>query len=325
MVAAIMPGAREPERRQRHRQGGDGDGIGQLHLAPLSGPSMRQDVEDHRIEDVSPHRRDRRRRRARRRFLHHAGHRNAAVDRQPADPECPVLRRVFGRDRLSRNHVALPVLTGHLGQRVRPHDDVIWQDHSDRTGQHHVPAAQDGMPKTQRPILIDIDDLSALFLRGGAFRVQVSGPCNLSQVATDRGFREAYQRDDPLGPRAVPPMKGHVAFPLAIDEVAGRLGVSRRQLERIFLRNAGDPPAAHYLGLRLEAARDHLFYTSMPVGKIAEATGFLSAAHFCRAFRARYGDTPTVFRRNFESAQRQRFRPTGPRLVRRAGDPAPVR
>jgi AraC family carnitine catabolism transcriptional activator len=124
--------------------------------------------------------------------------------------------------------------------------------------------------------------------------------------------------------RAVSLMKGHVAFPLAIEEVAGRLRVSRRQLERIFLRNAGDPPAAHYLGLRLEAARDHLFYTSMPVGRIAEATGFLSAAHFCRAFRARYGDTPSVFRRNFESAQRQRFRPTGPHLVRRAGDPTPV-
>lgn len=121
--------------------------------------------------------------------------------------------------------------------------------------------------------------------------------------------------------RAVSLMKAHVAFPMAIDEVAGRVGVSRRQLERIFHRNAGDPPAAHYLTLRLEAARDHLFYSSMPVGKIAEATGFLSSAHFCRAFRTRYGDTPTVFRHNFESAQRQRFRPTGPRLVRRAGNP----
>lgn len=119
--------------------------------------------------------------------------------------------------------------------------------------------------------------------------------------------------------RAVSLMKANVAFPLGIDDVADRLTVSRRQLERVFLRNAGDAPAAHYLTLRLEAARDHLFYSSMPVGRIAEATGFLSSAHFCRAFRKRYGDTPTVFRRNFESAQRQRFHPTGPRLIRRDG------
>lgn len=125
--------------------------------------------------------------------------------------------------------------------------------------------------------------------------------------------------------RAVSLMKANVPFPLAIEEVAQRLGVSRRQLERIFLRNGGGPPAAHYLALRLEAARDHLFYSSMPVGRIAEATGFLSSAHFCRAFRSRYGDTPTAFRRSFEAAQRHRFRPTGPRLLGGAAGPGAAR
>jgi AraC family carnitine catabolism transcriptional activator len=115
--------------------------------------------------------------------------------------------------------------------------------------------------------------------------------------------------------RAVSLMSETIAFPLKIDELSGQLSVSRRQFERLFARHAGKTPARFYLDMRLEAARDHLFYSAQQIGQIADVTGFQSNAHFTRAFRARYGATPTAYRHAFESEQRIQLRPIGPNLT----------
>jgi transcriptional regulator GlxA family with amidase domain len=110
-------------------------------------------------------------------------------------------------------------------------------------------------------------------------------------------------------------MKDNIAFPLKIDDICTRLSVSRRRLERLFARETGTSPSDHYTQVRLEAARDQLFYSGNSIAHIAEACGFLSNAHFCRAFRKRYGMPPTMYRRRFETAERDKFHPTGPRLT----------
>jgi len=130
--------------------------------------------------------------------------------------------------------------------------------------------------------------------------------------------------DQTLFRRAVRLMSDTIAFPLSIGELSGNLAVSRRQFERLFVRHSGKTPAAFYLDLRLEAARDHLFYSAHSVSHIAEVCGFQSNAHFCRAFRARFGDSATAYRRKFESGERMKFHPAGLRLT--AGEralPAP--
>lgn len=114
--------------------------------------------------------------------------------------------------------------------------------------------------------------------------------------------------------RAVRRMAESIAFPLSIDELSQDLGVSRRQFERLFARHAGKTPAAFYLDLRLETARDHLFYSSDSISHIAEACGFQSVAHFCRAFRAHFASSATAYRKRFESGQRVKFHPAGLRL-----------
>jgi AraC family carnitine catabolism transcriptional activator len=115
--------------------------------------------------------------------------------------------------------------------------------------------------------------------------------------------------------RAVALMADTIAFPLSVDALSNRLGMSRRQFERLFKLHSGKTPAAFYLEMRVEAARDHLFYSAHSISHIAEVTGFQSHAHFCRAFKAHFQDAPTAVRRRFESQQRMRFHPAGSRLT----------
>ena len=96
------------------------------------------------------------------------------------------------------------------------------------------------------------------------------------------------------------------------------------RLERLFIKETGWSPSEYYISLRLEAARDQLFYSENSIAHIAEACGFLSNAHFCRAFRKHYGAPPTAVRRRFESAERGKFHPAGPRLTTRLTSSPPT-
>ena len=154
------------------------------------------------------------------------------------------------------------------------------------------------------------------------------GP-RLAQVVTDAFIHgqprpaEMPQRDDARqGPdeytiyhRAMRLMTEHVQYRLPLDEICSTLQISRRRLERSFLKHAGCSPAAAYLDVRLQVAREQLFYSSNPVIHVAEVTGFQSNAHFCRAFRKKYGAPPTVVRRMFQGEERSRFYPRDVRLI----------
>ncbi|MDX8479909.1 GlxA family transcriptional regulator [Mesorhizobium sp. VK24D] len=87
-------------------------------------------------------------------------------------------------------------------------------------------------------------------------------------------------------------MEENVEFPLAMDEVAQRAGVSRRQLERLFAMHIGLPPVRHYLRIRVDHAKRLLEGTRMPIIDIAIACGFMSASHFAKCFRVFNGTSP---------------------------------
>lgn len=97
---------------------------------------------------------------------------------------------------------------------------------------------------------------------------------------------------------AIAAMEAHLETPLASDDVASLVGVSPRQLERLFRTYLGTPPSKYYLQLRLKRANHLLAQTSMSVTQVAVACGFTSASHFTRSYRARFGITPRTGRPN---------------------------
>jgi AraC family transcriptional regulator, glycine betaine-responsive activator len=96
--------------------------------------------------------------------------------------------------------------------------------------------------------------------------------------------------------RAIEIMEANVEEPLGQDELAQYVGLSRRQLERLFRRHLGRSPAQYYLELRLERARHLLYQTDLPIMSIACAAGFVSASHFSTCYRQMYGKTPRAER-----------------------------
>lgn len=97
--------------------------------------------------------------------------------------------------------------------------------------------------------------------------------------------------------RAIALMETHLDEPIAQSELAERVGLSSRQLQRLFADELASTPAAWYRRLRLEQARQLLRDTDMSVTEIALAVGFRSAAAFSRAYRQHFDHAPGRARR----------------------------
>ena len=87
-------------------------------------------------------------------------------------------------------------------------------------------------------------------------------------------------------------MEGNLSEPLSLIEVADHVGLSRRQIERLFRTEMGRSPARYYLEIRLDRARHLLIQSSMPVVEVAVACGFVSASHFSKCYRELYSRSP---------------------------------
>jgi AraC-like DNA-binding protein len=82
---------------------------------------------------------------------------------------------------------------------------------------------------------------------------------------------------------------------LDIEEIARRMGCSRRYVFRAF-QLTDTTPSQYIWDLRLERTKERLTAGSFNGGSISEiafSCGFSSAAHFSRAFRKRYGMSPS--------------------------------
>lgn len=91
---------------------------------------------------------------------------------------------------------------------------------------------------------------------------------------------------------AVALMEANIEEPLTTHELSAHLGISRRQLERLFKKHLQAVPSRYYLNLRLQRARKLLRESDQAVGEIALAHGFSSGAHFSTAYRHHFGISP---------------------------------
>lgn len=96
-------------------------------------------------------------------------------------------------------------------------------------------------------------------------------------------------------------MQSHLEKRLSSAELAARVGLSVRQLERLFRKNLGATPARFYSDLRLEQAHQLLQQSTMSIMQIAIACGFSSSSHFARVYRHRYGCSPRQQRQRKQS------------------------
>lgn len=96
---------------------------------------------------------------------------------------------------------------------------------------------------------------------------------------------------------AVSLMEANLEEPMSPDELAQHVGLSRRQLERLFQKYLNCVPTRYYLELRLARARQLLLQTTMSIVDVAFACGFVSAPHFSKCYRDFFGVPPRDERR----------------------------
>lgn len=91
-------------------------------------------------------------------------------------------------------------------------------------------------------------------------------------------------------------MEQNIDDVVGIEKIADNVGLSRRQLERLFNEKTGTSPGAAYMKIRMDRAMFLVERTSKPLIEIALDVGFENSSHFCRKFRESFGLTPTKLR-----------------------------
>jgi len=91
-------------------------------------------------------------------------------------------------------------------------------------------------------------------------------------------------------------MEHNLGQPQTRTEVASRIGLSTRQLDRLFAADLGTSFTTHYRTIRLDRARDLIRQTTLSITEIALACGFASPGHFSSSYRDRFGVSPKAER-----------------------------
>ena len=81
--------------------------------------------------------------------------------------------------------------------------------------------------------------------------------------------------------------------------IADEVGISRRQLERLFRQHTGVSPVEYYTELRVGRAHALLNETNLSIAEIAAATGFSGTSQLAARFRKRFGKSPGAYRRSW--------------------------
>ena len=138
----------------------------------------------------------------------------------------------------------------------------------------------------------------------GLERLRERGERQRAQVAARLGGGSAKLTE------AVALMEANLSEPLPTEDIARLVGVSRRQLERLFKQHIDELPSRYYAELRLARARRFLQQTSQSILQIGLACGFSSGSHFSNAYRARFGRTPREERSQRAAAWRSHSKDT---------------
>ena len=91
-------------------------------------------------------------------------------------------------------------------------------------------------------------------------------------------------------------MEENISEPISMQEMTKIVGMSTRQIERVFQETFDQSPGKFYRLIRAKKARALIEETLIPLVEIAVATGYGSVSTLARTIRAEYGETPAQLR-----------------------------
>lgn len=124
----------------------------------------------------------------------------------------------------------------------------------------------------------------------------ITHPARPAHTPQRRGLGNGVEKFPPLIREAIELIEQNVSEPLDVPTIAKNLGMSQRQLERLFKDAVGCTVVQFSVLLRLQHARALLIATKKSIREIASATGFNSLSHFAHSFRQTFGRKPSDYR-----------------------------
>jgi AraC-like DNA-binding protein/mannose-6-phosphate isomerase-like protein (cupin superfamily) len=115
------------------------------------------------------------------------------------------------------------------------------------------------------------------------------------RAADESAFRATRSRYLPV----LQFIDAHLADPLTLDMLAGRIGRSAEHFCRSFSRDFHLPPMRYVMRKRIQVAQRLLCRTDLKHHEIGERCGFPDPYHFSKAFKRLSGTTPTEYRRHY--------------------------
>ena len=98
-------------------------------------------------------------------------------------------------------------------------------------------------------------------------------------------------------------MEKNIETPIKITEIAKKLNISLRTLERKFYNLYKMSPIKFYVNLRIKFARNLLFYDDRKINEISSIAGFNYNSVFINSFKKIYNKTPSEYRKYFRNQQ----------------------
>lgn len=114
----------------------------------------------------------------------------------------------------------------------------------------------------------------------------------LQHHGSDRTLRKQF-----IGQRMKHYIEAHLVSPgLRIAHIANYVGLSESRASHLFKEIFGESIISFCLNNRLDIACDRIKFTELTLEHIADITGFGSYPYFNRAFRKKYGISPSEYR-----------------------------
>ncbi len=93
-------------------------------------------------------------------------------------------------------------------------------------------------------------------------------------------------------------LKDNLEQPITLESLAEMVHLDKSYLVRLFRSTYGVTPIKMLIQLRIERACDLITTTDLPIGQIATACGYTSAAYFTAEYKRYMGCTPAAHRNN---------------------------
>lgn len=134
-----------------------------------------------------------------------------------------------------------------------------------------------------------------------ALHIMVSDGARPADAPQPHEAGDTARPRDPRLRRAVLILEQSFADPPSTEVLARRVGLSRRQLERLFRAEMDTTPASYSRMVRVRHGRALVARTSRSMTAIAHECGFADASHFARHLKAVFGQSPQAVRASVRS------------------------